>query len=177
MIAHDNHDHDIDHKVSKFIDDMVTEHQFSEEYLRALIGEAKKKDGILNAFTKPATSKPWSFFRKLYVTEWREKEGVKFWNKHSETLARAEEVFGIPQDIITALIGIETNYGTYTGEFRILENGKVFEKVGINFSEVYGKFSKKFAKKNDRHHLTVEASKNISQILNERVGQTIINLK
>ena len=121
VIAHDNHDHDIDHKVSKFIDDMVTEHQFSEEYLRALIGEAKKKDGILNAFTKPATSKPWSFFRKLYVTEWREKEGVKFWNKHSETLARAEEVFGIPQDIITALIGIETNYGTYTGEFRILD--------------------------------------------------------
>jgi len=33
------------------------------------------------------------------------------------------------------------------GEFRILENGKVFEKVGINFSEVYGKFSKKFRNK------------------------------
>ena len=30
------------------------------------------------------------------------------------------------------------------GQYRILENGKLFEKVGINFSEVYGKFSKKF---------------------------------
>ena len=30
------------------------------------------------------------------------------------------------------------------GEFRILTNGKIFEKVGVNFSEVYGKFSKKF---------------------------------
>ena len=30
------------------------------------------------------------------------------------------------------------------GQFRILENGKIFEKVGVNFSEVYGKFSKKF---------------------------------
>ena len=28
------------------------------------------------------------------------------------------------------------------GEFRILRNGKIFEKVGVNFSEVYGKFSK-----------------------------------
>ena len=28
------------------------------------------------------------------------------------------------------------------GEFRILKNGKIFEKVGVNFSEVYGKFSK-----------------------------------
>ena len=33
------------------------------------------------------------------------------------------------------------------GEFRILENGKLFEKVGVNFSEVYGKLSKKFKKK------------------------------
>ena len=33
------------------------------------------------------------------------------------------------------------------GEFRILENGKIFDKVGVNFSEVYGKFSKKFRNK------------------------------
>ena len=33
------------------------------------------------------------------------------------------------------------------GEYRILENGKVFEKVGVNFSEVYGKFSSDFRKK------------------------------
>ena len=33
------------------------------------------------------------------------------------------------------------------GEFRILKNGKVFEKVGVNFSEVYGKLSKGMSKK------------------------------
>ena len=33
------------------------------------------------------------------------------------------------------------------GEFRILKNGKVFEKVGVNYSEVYGKFSKEMSKK------------------------------
>ena len=34
------------------------------------------------------------------------------------------------------------------GEFKILKNGKVFEKVGVNFSEVYGKFTKEMSKKN-----------------------------
>jgi len=33
------------------------------------------------------------------------------------------------------------------GEFRILKNGKVFEKVGVNFSEVYGKFPKEYKDK------------------------------
>ena len=33
------------------------------------------------------------------------------------------------------------------GEFRILKNGKIFDKVGVNFSKVYGKFPKKFKKK------------------------------
>ena len=33
------------------------------------------------------------------------------------------------------------------GEYRILENGKVFDKVGVNISEEYGKFSKKFREK------------------------------
>jgi coproporphyrinogen III oxidase len=33
------------------------------------------------------------------------------------------------------------------GEFRILKNGKVFEKVGVNFSEVYGKFPNEMKKK------------------------------
>ena len=32
------------------------------------------------------------------------------------------------------------------GEYRILQNGNVFEKVGVNFSKVYGKFPKKFQK-------------------------------
>ena len=33
------------------------------------------------------------------------------------------------------------------GEFRIFKNGKVFEKVGVNYSEVFGKFSKQIRNK------------------------------
>ena len=32
------------------------------------------------------------------------------------------------------------------GEYRIISNGKIFEKVGVNYSKVYGKFPKKFQK-------------------------------
>jgi len=33
------------------------------------------------------------------------------------------------------------------GQFRIYENGKIFDKVGVNFSEVFGKFSKEIRNK------------------------------
>ena len=33
------------------------------------------------------------------------------------------------------------------GQSRIFENGKIFDKVGVNFSEVYGKFSEQFKNK------------------------------
>ena len=33
------------------------------------------------------------------------------------------------------------------GEYRILKNGKIFDKVGVNYSKVYGKFPKNFQKK------------------------------
>ncbi len=32
------------------------------------------------------------------------------------------------------------------GEYRILKNGRIFDKVGVNFSKVYGKFPKHFQK-------------------------------
>jgi coproporphyrinogen III oxidase len=32
------------------------------------------------------------------------------------------------------------------GEYRILKNGKIFDKVGVNYSKVYGRFPKKFQK-------------------------------
>jgi len=130
------------------------QHQFSQEELTVLMDNAKKKDGILNAFDKPATSKPWSFFKKLYVTEWREKEGVKFWEKHAQTLIRAEDQFGIPQEIITALIGIETNYGTYTGEFRIVD---AFYTLGF-----YGKRRNKYFLKEFEEFLILARENNIA---------------
>jgi len=140
--------------IVEFIQKMVEKHQFSQEELTVLMDNAKKKDGILNAFDKPATSKPWSFFKKLYVTEWREKEGVKFWEKHAQTLIRAEDQFGIPQEIITALIGIETNYGTYTGEFRIVD---AFYTLGF-----YGKRRNKYFLKEFEEFLILARENNIA---------------
>ena len=50
------------------------------------------------------------------------------------------------------------------GCYYILENGKVFDKVGVNFSEVYGKLTEEFKKKipgtkNNRDFLSINELK------------------
>lgn len=148
--------HEPGDSVDQFIMTMVNDHGFSKDPLVKLLHSAEKKTNILNAFGKPATAKPWSFFRKLYVTEFREKQGLKFWNTHADLLARAERQFGIPPEIVTALIGIETNYGSYTGEFRIVD---AFYTLGF-----YGERRNKYFLKEFKEFLLLARENNMDPI-------------
>jgi len=47
--------------------------------------------------------------------------GIKFWDKHEKTLARASKEFGIPSEIMVAIIGVETRYGSNRGSYRVID--------------------------------------------------------
>jgi membrane-bound lytic murein transglycosylase B len=47
--------------------------------------------------------------------------GVKFWRENRATLERAYEQFGVPPEIVVGIIGVETIYGRYMGNFRVLD--------------------------------------------------------
>src|SRR5690606_24383408 len=66
-------------------------------------------------------AKPWFQYYPIFLTEKRLNAGLKFWQEHSETLARAEQTFGVPAEIIVAIIGVETFYGGYLGNYPVLD--------------------------------------------------------
>ncbi|MEE3279615.1 MAG: lytic murein transglycosylase B, partial [Pseudomonadota bacterium] len=47
--------------------------------------------------------------------------GIEFWKENEATLSRARLEFGVPGEIIVAVIGVETNYGRNTGSFRVMD--------------------------------------------------------
>ena len=61
-------------------------------------------------------------FKPLFVDAGRIVNGVKFWNDNAELLARARNEFGVPEQIIVSLIGIETRYGKQVGGIRVLDS-------------------------------------------------------
>lgn len=105
-----------------FIDKMVKEHNFSKNELLSIFSTVKFK--IADKDTKKKkkkakrTKKPtmvWDKYRGLFITEERIQNGVKFWQDNLATLQRAEKTYNIPAQIIVAILGVETNYGTKKG--------------------------------------------------------------
>ena len=105
----------------QFIDLMVDKHQFSRQVIESTLAKASKNDTILKSIAKPWEAKPWHQYYPIFLTEKRLTKGIKFWQTHQKTLARAEQETGVPAEIIVAIIGVETFYGTYIGKYSVLD--------------------------------------------------------
>lgn len=105
----------------KFIDFMVQEHQFNKIKLQQLLQQARKQNSILRAMQRPAEAKPWYDYRKIFITEARIAGGAKFWRQHQAVLAKAAADYGVPAEIIVAIIGVESSYGAQLGNFRVID--------------------------------------------------------
>jgi membrane-bound lytic murein transglycosylase B len=108
-------------EVEKFITQMVQQHQFSESALRQIFAQLKGNEAVVKAINAPATSKPWYEFKNIFVTPTRTSGGVDFWQENAELLKRARDIYGVPEEIIVAIIGVESIYGKRTGSFRVVD--------------------------------------------------------
>lgn len=109
-------------KAIALINEMVTEHDFSRDALVKLFNEAERKDKILEAIARPAEKTlEWSEYRKIFLTQQRIEQGKAFIKTYSDDLNRAEKQLGVPKEIITAIIGVETFYGKHKGTYRVLD--------------------------------------------------------
>jgi len=105
-----------------FIDEMEQRHQFDRKELEALFEQAKKRDDILEAISRPAEkTKPWYEYRNIFLKQKRIDGGVSFWKENEDILKRAEQAYGVDAAIIVAIIGVETRYGANTGSYRVID--------------------------------------------------------
>ena len=113
----------LDSGQSKFIDKMVEKHQFNRQELTTLLNKAKVQPRILKAMSSPAEKRlEWHGYRKIFLKSNRINGGIKFWNENKELLNLASQKFGVPPEIIVAIIGVETRYGGNTGSFKVLDS-------------------------------------------------------
>lgn len=108
-------------EVRSFIREMAKRHGFEERELTSVFARVERSEPVLAAIRKPPEPPVWADYRALFLTEKRIEDGVAFSQEHRELLSRAERAYGVPAEVIVAIIGIETFYGRNTGRWRVID--------------------------------------------------------
>ncbi len=107
-------------EVQRFVDTLVEKHGFDKAALLGLFRQARFEPEVLKAILPPPTpaARSWQAYRARFIETRRIKKGLAFWKAHDAALRRATQTYGVPAEIIVAIIGIETFYGGNTGHYQ-----------------------------------------------------------
>ncbi len=107
--------------MTKFMDKMVDKHGFEREAVKSILSEAKILPVIIEKMTRPAEAFPWHRYRNIFLKQKRIDQGVAFWRENAKIIDGVEKKYGVPAEIIVAILGVETRYGRITGGFRVID--------------------------------------------------------
>lgn len=108
--------------VQQWAEHTAASHALPQEWVRAALAQARFQPRVQRLMLPaPAGSRNWRTYRSRFVEPVRIRAGVRFWQRHATTLARAERQYGVPPEIICGILGVETLYGRNMGNFRVLD--------------------------------------------------------
>ena len=110
-------------RTEEFIAEASKEYKLNPDELRSWLSQAEKMDSVLEAIQRPAEKVlEWDGYQDIFLTSKRISAGKAFMEKHADLLAAAEKEYGVSKEIIAAIIGVETFYGTRQGGYRVLDS-------------------------------------------------------
>ena len=108
--------------VTRFIQNMVAKHDYDADELGEIFSQARLSKNIISTISRPAEALPWYKYKSIFIRPDRIREGVEFWRQNKEQLERAEKQYGVPVEIMVAIIGVETKYGRNTGSYKVIDS-------------------------------------------------------
>ena len=107
--------------VQAFVDEVSERHGIARNELLRQFARVKPSPAVIKAIRPPTDPRvrSWSAYRARFVEPTRIARGIAFYRQHGDALSRAEAEFGVPAEIIVAIIGIETIYGQQSGHFHV----------------------------------------------------------
>jgi membrane-bound lytic murein transglycosylase B len=109
--------------VVAFAADVAERRGLSRLWVLTHLARAQRITAVQQLIMPPpaGTAKNWAAYRARFIEPQRIQAGLKFWRSNQAWLADAEQRYGVPPDIVAAIVGVETFYGRVTGHFRVLD--------------------------------------------------------
>ncbi len=107
--------------VQQFIAEVAQRNQIPVEEISAVLSQARLSSQIVATISRPAESLPWYRYRPIFLQQDRIQGGVRYWRENLAVLDHASAAYGVPAEILVAIIGVETRYGKHAGGYRVLD--------------------------------------------------------
>lgn len=106
-----------------FAESVAIARGLDEAWLRSQLAQATRVEAVRQLIMPPpaGSAKNWAAYRARFVEPQRINAGIAFWQQHARWLAEAEGRWGVPPELIVAIVGVETFYGRITGNFRLID--------------------------------------------------------
>ncbi|HHH50749.1 MAG TPA: murein transglycosylase [Campylobacterales bacterium] len=112
-------------EVRNFIDMMVKKYHFDRNYITEVIQNTMYDRETLSRYTGKykvgSTNGSWERYKAHVLDPETLQKAKEFKQNYYPTLLRAEQEYGVDMDYIVGFMGVESKYGTYTGDYRILD--------------------------------------------------------
>lgn len=102
-----------------FMLEMQEKHGFTEAELKSQLDKANRVERVIELIRPPAQrgQRSWENYRSRFLTDSRIEQGASFWREHRAAIEAASKQYGVAPEFIVSIVGIETNYGRFTGNF------------------------------------------------------------
>ena len=109
--------------VMQFAQDVAQRRDLDPDWTRRVLASAQRIPGVVRLMQPAPTGTPknWAAYRRRFIDEKRIDGGVRFWQDNRAVLEKAQAEFGVPPEIVVAIVGVETLYGEHMGNFRVLD--------------------------------------------------------
>jgi len=118
-------------RVVAFMKKMTRKHGFDPGYLNYIFSHTEltpflARMAYRDAYgqkkqSKKANRGKWNRYRNNFVTKRTIEKGMQFWKQNRIALKQAELRYGVPQEYILGIIGVETRYGENVGKNKAIE--------------------------------------------------------
>lgn len=93
-----------------------------DSYVKNVLEKAEINPEVIRLISKPAESKEWGIYKKIFINKQRISLGRDFYRKYKKELERAEDKYFVSSEIIAAILGVETFFGEYSPDFNALDS-------------------------------------------------------
>jgi membrane-bound lytic murein transglycosylase B len=110
--------------VLAFADQLAEKRGLDATWVRRHLAQAQPVQAVRQLIMPGAagTAKNWAAYRERFIEPQRVAAGLAFWKKAENELARAQAQWGVPPEMVVAIVGVETFYGRVMGRFRVIDS-------------------------------------------------------